>query len=162
VATDWGEREPGFALLVELERTGVRTSPQPIDDWRFVGPERAVLEGEADVAALAERLEGLSAKERTVLRLELGGALDLRAAARLEAALERVRDLFAGLDLRDEGLRVGAADADLDELGLSGFAQRAALRLREASDRDGEDARCARDALGLLVRLATDEAGERP
>ena len=154
VSTDWGESEPGRALVVELDRDGARGHVHAIDDWRFAGPERARLEGESDLAALAERLESLPGKERSVLRLELAGALDLHAAARLAALLERMRDLFAGLDLRDSELRIGAADSDLDSLELAGFAERAALRLREESAGTGDTADVARDALALLVRLA--------
>jgi hypothetical protein len=118
--------------------------------------ESVILDGDRDLEALAERLADFEAKERTVLRLELAGRLDLRAAARLESLLERTRDLFAGLDVRDADLRVAAEEEDLADLELSGFAARAAATLRDASQ--GGDS-VSRDALALLVRLAS-ESGE--
>jgi DNA repair exonuclease SbcCD nuclease subunit len=154
--TDYEEREPGFALLVELERDAVHTEPRRVGTWCFARLESVILDGDRDLEALAERLADFEAKERTVLRLELAGRLDLRAAARLESLLERTRDLFAGLDVRDADLRVAAEEEDLADLELSGFAARAAATLRDASQ--GGDS-VSRDALALLVRLAS-ESGE--
>jgi hypothetical protein len=76
--------------------------------------------------------------------------------ARLEALLEHARDLFACVDVRepDNQLAVLPAEADFDELALSGFAARAVEGLRERAGARGEDAEAARDALALLVRLA--------
>ena len=99
--TDFDEREPGFALVVELDRDGVRAEPHHVGTWRFARPEPASLDGTDDLDALADRLADFDAKERTALRLELRGSLDLRGAARLDALLDRARDLFAGLDVRD-------------------------------------------------------------
>jgi DNA repair exonuclease SbcCD nuclease subunit len=156
-ATDWGERAPGFALVVDLDREGVRAEPHRVGSWRFAQPEPSLLDGPADLDAFAEQLDAFEAKERTVLRLELEGRLDLRGAARLEALLERARDLFAGVDVRDAALRVAAQEEDLAELGLSGFAARASQRLREAAETGDAT---ARDALALLVRLA--DSGPTP
>ena len=158
VATDWSEREPGQVLLVELERDRVQLNARAVGDWHFLSVEAPGLDGAEDVAALAEQLETLPAKERSVLRLTLEGGLDLRAAAHLETLLERVRHLFAGLDLRDTGLRVAADATDLDALDLCGFAERAVARLREEGRGEGEEARSARDALALLVRVAEGAA----
>jgi len=154
-ATDWAERDPGSALLVALDREGVRAEPHRVGSWCFARPEAVVLDGSADLGALGERLDAFPAKERTVLRLELAGSLDLRGSARLEALLERARDLFAGLDVRDAGLRVAARDEDVSDLDLGGFALRAAQRLRGEADAGSA---AARDALALLVRLARAEA----
>ncbi len=157
-ATDFEEVAPGFALVVELEhgsdREAVRAEPHRVGSWRFAKPGPCVLDDERDVEALGERLAEMGAKERTALRLELAGRLDLRAAARLEALLDRTRDLFAGVDVRDADLQVAAEEADLADLELAGFAARAAAQLRDDASA-GDDA--ARDALALLVRLAGEE-----
>jgi DNA repair exonuclease SbcCD nuclease subunit len=153
-ATDFDEREPGFALVVELDRDGVQVTPHRVGTWRFLRPDPFELAGEADVDALAERLAEPDAKERTALRLELRGRLDLRAAARLEVLLERTRDLFAGVDVRDAALRVVADDGDLADLALAGFAARACERLRAEACGEDASAGTARDALALLARLA--------
>ncbi len=152
--TDFGEHEPGTALVVELDRAGVRVEPHHVGTWRFARPEPTSLGGPDDLDALADRLTDFVAKERTALRLELRGRLDLRCGARLEAMLERARDLFAGLDVRAEELRVSADDADLSELALAGFAARTGAKLAEEARGDTPEAGTARDALALLVRLA--------
>ncbi len=156
--TDFAEREPGFALVVELDRDGVRSAAHRVGTWRFAQPEPFALDGDADLDRLEAWLGDADAKERTALRLDLHGRLDLRGAARLEAALERARDLFAGVDVRDDGLAVAPADADLAGTELAGFAARAAARLRAEARGDDDDAATARDALALLVRLAGSEA----
>jgi DNA repair exonuclease SbcCD nuclease subunit len=152
--TDFDEREPGFALVVELARAGVRAEPHHVGTWRFARSEPRSLDGPDDLDALADQLTDSEAKERTALRLELRGSLDLRGGARLEAILDRARDLFAGLDVRAAELRVAAHDGDLEGLALAGFAARATAKLTAAASGDTPDAAVARDALALLVRLA--------
>ena len=140
--------------MVELDRDGVRAEPHHVGTWRFARPEPVELDGADDLDALADRLTDFDAKERTALRLELRGALDLRGAARLEAMLDRARDLFAGLDVRDGELRVAARDGESRRpraRGLRGARGRAA---RRGGARRDPDAGAARDALALLVRLA--------
>ena len=117
--------------------------------WRFVRRSRVPLAGGADLDALAAWLDAQPGKARRVLRLSFEGTLDLRGRARLDALLERARDLFACADvaLANSELAVLPADGDFESLALSGFAAKAVERLRAAP---GED---ARDALALLVRL---------
>jgi DNA repair exonuclease SbcCD nuclease subunit len=151
--TDFDEREPGFALVVELDRERARVEPHHVATWRFARPEPISLDGADDLGALSDRLIDFGAKERTALRLELSGSLDLRGAAQLDAILDRARDLFAGIDVRDAELRVAARAADLEDLALTGFAARAVARLAEQARGDAGEAAAARDALALLVRL---------
>jgi DNA repair exonuclease SbcCD nuclease subunit len=158
--TDFEEREPGHALVVEIDRDGVRAAAHRVGSWRFARPEPFELASGDDLDALADRLSDFDAKERTALRLELRGSLDLRTAARLDALLDRARDLFAGLDVRDEQLRIAAAPSDFDDLALAGFAARAVARLSEQARSGSPDAPAARDALALLVRLAAQPAPE--
>ena len=149
--TAFDELAPGYALVVELERDGVRVEPARVGTWRFAKPDPIPLDGSDDLDALADRLFEFDAKERTALRVELLGLLDLRGAARLEALLERARDLYAGVDVRDEALVIAPETHDLEALDLTGFAARAAERLRDDA-RSGDAV--ARDALSLLVRLS--------
>jgi DNA repair exonuclease SbcCD nuclease subunit len=152
--TDFDEREPGFALVVELDRAGARVEAHHVGTWRFARPPAVDLSGPGDLDALADRLTDFDAKERTALRLELRGALDLHGAARLDALLDRARDLFAGIDARTSELRVAADAGEVVDLALSGFAARAVDRLTAEAGAETPDARIARDALALLVRLA--------
>jgi DNA repair exonuclease SbcCD nuclease subunit len=151
--TDFAESEPGHALVVQLDRGGAPAEPHRVGTWRFLRTT-ASLDGPDDLDVLADRFTDCDAKERTALRLELRGSLDLRGAARLEAILARARDLFAGLDVRDAELRVAAHERDLEGLALAGFAARAVAVLAEEARGEAAEAGAARDALALLVRLS--------
>jgi len=151
--TDFDEQAPGEALIVALDSDRIEVTPHAVGTWRFVRRRDLRLDGDPDLDAFEAWLLSLPAKERSVLRLEGAGTLDLRAGARLDSLLERARDLFAGLEWSAD-LRVEPADADFDDLELAGFAARAQAALRERVRAGGEDAARARDALALLVRLA--------
>ena len=152
--TDFDEVLPGEALVVGLDAAGIEVTPYPVGTWRFLRRRDLRLDGAADLDALEAWLLALPAKERTALRLECAGTLDLRVAARLDALLERARDLFAGLELWNPDLAVLPADADFEDLALAGFAERALATLRAQARAGGAGAASARDALALLVRLA--------
>jgi DNA repair exonuclease SbcCD nuclease subunit len=151
--TDFDEQAPGEALVVSLEPGRIEVTPHAVGTWRFLRRRDLRLDGEPDLDAFEAWLLSLPAKERSVLRLEGAGTLDLRAGARLDALLERARDLFAGLDWSAD-LRVEPADADFEDLELAGFAARAQAALRKRVKAGGQDGARARDALALLVRLA--------
>jgi hypothetical protein len=115
---------------------------------------------DADLDAFERLLRGAEAKDRTVLRLVLRGALTLRQHARLDGSLDELRDLFAAVDVwkRHSEIAVVADDGDFEGLQLSGFAQAALERLRAQAQGSEAAARAARDALALLVRLAGSRA----
>lgn len=148
--TDFDEVDPGQVLIVDADPQRVSVRPVRVGRWRFERRSRMPLSSATDVGALEAWLEAQPDKLRTVLRLSFEGTLHLRERARLDAVLERARDLFACVDVWDQegDLAVIPDDADFEDLSLSGFAARAVERLRRA---EGED---ARDALALLVRLA--------
>jgi len=156
--TDFDEQAPGEALVVTLDAGRVEVEAHTIGSWRFLRRRDLRLDGPADLDALEAWLLALPAKERCVLRIECAGSLDLRAAARLDALLERARDLFAGLELWNPDLRVHPDDADFEPLALAGFAARAAEGLRAQARGEGAPAATARDALALLLRLSGEGA----
>jgi hypothetical protein len=123
--------------------------------WRFVR-EDFDLHTDDDLGLLASRLDALPEKDRTIVKLVLRGALTLRQRARLDGTVEHARDLLGALEIwdRHSALVVRPDDGDFADLGLSGFARTAADRLRERAAGTGDDAATARDALGLLLRLA--------
>lgn len=161
--TDYDELDSGNVLLVEIDEAGAgsaRPGPcivtrLPTGTWRFL-LHRAELAGDMDIADLARWFAALPAPDRAIVKLVLVGTLTIRQHARLEAMLE------------DEGLRLGALerwerhtdlavvadDADFADLELAGFAAVALDRLRGLAAGGGAEAEAARDALGLLVRLA--------
>jgi len=154
--TDFDEEAPGQALVVELDAAGaLRTEARSIGRWRFVRAARE-LSADADLEDLAQWLEERPDKERTVLELRLEGTLRVAQRVRLDAVLEHARDLFAALELsaRHSDLVVVADDDDFRDLELAGFARDAVATLRARAAGGGEEAEAAREALGLLVRLA--------
>ena len=148
--TDFDERDPGQALVVHADARRVEVRPERVAAWRFARRARVPLAGAPDLETLAAWLDAQPDKARTILRLSFEGSLDLRGRARLDAILERARDLFACVDVAEPEceLAVLPEDGDFEALSLSGFAARTVERLRAAA---GDD---ARDALALLVRLA--------
>jgi len=155
--TDYDERDPGNVVVVELDAAEVRLDVRAVGVWRFVRREWE-LTGDRDIQRLADWLGGLENKECAIVKLALVGQLSRAQSAQLDDLLAHHADLLAVLETweRRSELVVLPDDADTDDLGLSGFAREALGDLREMSE-SGEQAVAARDALGLLHRLA--EAG---
>jgi DNA repair exonuclease SbcCD nuclease subunit len=155
VATDFDEVHPGCVLVVELDASRVTTTPHEIGSWRFRTETRDVA-NDADIEAFERLLRDADAKDRTVLRLALSGSLTLRQSQRVTELIDHQRDVYAAITLweRHTKLVVVPEDGDFSELGLTGFAQAAVVKLREAAAGADGTAATARDALALLVRLA--------
>jgi DNA repair exonuclease SbcCD nuclease subunit len=155
-ATDHDEVDSGNVLVVELGGgdDAVSVTPVRVGRWRFVR-ETFELTSTQDVEAMIDDLRSMPDRERTVLELTLVGHLGLAAKARLDAALDEYRGLFAALEIRERhtDLVVLPDELDMDELDLSGFARATVEELKEAARGDGEQALLARDALSLLYRI---------
>ena len=154
--TDYNEVDPGNVLIVDVAADGVTVKPCRVGTWRF---ERRPchLHGDEDIDDLEAWLEGLPDKDRTVVKLVMQGQVSVGQKARLDSLLSRSAELLAALERRDgsDGLAVTPDDADYDSLGLSGFADDALRDLADmAESGDVDQAAVARDALGLLHRLA--------
>ncbi|QGG97026.1 metallophosphoesterase family protein [Actinomarinicola tropica] len=152
--TAYDEVDPGNVLVVELDAGHVAVEPVQVGTWRFLR-HAASLDGPDDVDVLARWLGALPGKERTIVKLSFVGTLSLAAASRLDEVLDHHRDLFAALETweRRTDLAVLPDAADLDDLGLAGYAAQALADLQQVAATDA-DPTAARDALGLLYRLA--------
>jgi hypothetical protein len=141
-------------LVVELDTNTCVVTPHRVGRWRFAR-EEFDLQSDDDLSLLATRLDTMTAKERTIVKVVLRGALTLRQKARLDETLAHARDLLAGLEQweRHSDLVVRPDEGDFADLDLSGFARTAADRLREMARGPGNEAATARDALALLFRL---------
>lgn len=154
------EKDSGHALLVELgprttdggrgacEVTSLRTGR-----WSFHAVD-AQIDTDADLDALAEQIDGMEDKPRTVLKLGLTGTVGVALRARIDDLLERWSALFASAYLRQSRthLVVRADDSDLDDL-VDGYAGRAVADLIEIAAGGGEAGDDAGNALSLLYRL---------
>ncbi len=156
VATDHGEVNPGRVLVVDVTGPEPVVAEHAVGAWTFQRVE-ARLDGGDDIDALEARLDAVADKQRTVVRLSLVGALGMADDARLRAMLSHHEDLFASLTVSEgrSDLAVVAEDADLESLGLSGYARDAADELVALAAGDDPRAAAAQDALRLLYRLTS-------
>jgi DNA repair exonuclease SbcCD nuclease subunit len=145
------EIDPGHLLVVDVEPgADVKVTAHQVATWTFAERE-FVLRGAESVDDVLSWLDGFSAPSRTVAKPILRGELTIAERARLAEAIERRQDLFAAIPASGRSdLRVRSDDQDFADLTLTGFAVEALDELR-ALDSD-----TARDALGLLLRLAGD------
>jgi DNA repair exonuclease SbcCD nuclease subunit len=153
-STDFSETRSGFALVVEVGERDVLTKEVQIGQWRFVERRRVDLNTIDDVEALRKDLEEMENKERTVVRLHLVGSLTLSLHGSLHDRLLAAGDVFGAFEVRQDDLLVLPDDADFADLGFSGFAGGTVQRLRSKIAEGGDEGAAARDALGLLLRLA--------
>lgn len=152
--TAYDEPDPGNALIVDLD-DDVEVTPIEIGRWRFE-ERRWQLDGTEDLDRLEAWLDEMDARARTLAKLSFVGTLNLRQKARLDDLLDHARDVYAAIEVWDRhtDLAVLPDEADLTELGLSGFAETTLQRLETMATGQGEQAQTASDALGLLYRLA--------
>jgi DNA repair exonuclease SbcCD nuclease subunit len=154
-ATDFGEQDSGKALVVELNSDSCSVEPVSIGKWHFVRNEFDISTVD-ELQGLREWLNSCPEKERTVLRLALCGTVTLATNAELDELLDEQRELFAAIDswASRSDLVVLPSDGDFSGVRLSGFAEEARSRLTAEAQPGQPQAEQARDALGLLYRLA--------
>jgi len=155
LVTDYDEVKPNHVLLVVLDGGSIVVEPKLVGLWQFLRQQFDV-NNQADIGAVRDWLDAIADKRRAVVKLSFVGTLSLADKACLDDVLEHYADLFAALETweRHTELCVRLDDDDLRDLDLSGFALAAANDLGELATGEGPDAEVARDALGLLSRLA--------
>lgn len=157
-STDFAEVQSGYANVVEVDNGRISTKAVRVGQWCFVERNRVDLNTSEEVQALRRFLEDVENKERTVVRLNCVGSLSLSLRDELQAHLDTVKDVFAAFDMREDDLLVLPDEADLGDLGFSGFADATIKRLRTQISEGGGESVVARDALMLLMRLARGAA----
>jgi DNA repair exonuclease SbcCD nuclease subunit len=148
------ETDAGNVLLVELEDGACTVTPRPIGTWRF-DAETVELDAASGPEMLADRLDSLPAKDRSIVRLTLLGVVSLTQYTRIQQIIEEAREVFGSIEEWEPTSRllVRPEDDDFADLGLSGFAKTAVARLRAEAAGSGPDSGTARDALSVLVQL---------
>jgi DNA repair exonuclease SbcCD nuclease subunit len=150
------EVDPGNALVVELDEEECRVAPERVGTWTFLAQTIAVDDlDKLDV--LKESVRTITGKGRTVARLSVSGVVSVSEYAALTAFLEEQRATFASIELWEptSNLIVRPDDDDFLDLALRGFAKNAVDRIRVLANGNEADAGVARDALAILVRLAS-------
>jgi hypothetical protein len=153
--TAYDEIDPGKVLIVELSADAVSVEHHQVGTWQFVRQDFDVT-GPEDCLKVEHFLNEIPDKARTIVKLSLVGQLSLADMDRLETSLSHASDLLGSLERweRRSDLVALPDSNDFGTLGLSGFAAAGLDDLREVGSGTGEDAQTARDALGLLYRLA--------
>lgn len=151
--TDFGEPDPGNALLVTLDDE-IEIEPLPIADWSFE-TEHQSMNGDQDLERFADWLDDHDDKERTILKISFEGTLNLQQKADLDSLIEEEEETFGSIQIwgRHNDLAVRPDEFDAELLNLSGFAEEAFERLQKKAQGAGEEAQQAEDALGILYRL---------
>ena len=153
--TRYDEIDPGNVLIVDLDVDQISVETRTVGTWRFLQQDWELTD-DTDLDAVEDWLTGIEGKDRTIVKLSLVGQISLAQKARLDNFLEHHDDLLAALEdgERRSDLAVIPDDADLSDLGLSGFAQEALDDLVKLADSNQLDqAVAARDAMALLYRL---------
>ena len=135
--------------------TRSRSSAGRVGTWQFVRRDFDVT-GTEDCQKVEHFLEDISDKARTIVKLSLVGQLSLADMDRLESALDHAADLLGALERWERRCDLVALPDDDDFGGLGALGVRRGRSRGSPPPRGaaGDDALTARDALGLLYRLA--------
>jgi DNA repair exonuclease SbcCD nuclease subunit len=131
-ATRFKEKKPGNVLVVEIDAPGAvpRVTPYPVAGLEWKKAELR-LGAEDDLVELQRLLDGFARKDALLLELTLTGTIDAAARARLDTEiLDKARDRFRFLRVRDEQLHTFLGEADLATLPTEGWLGRTVERLR--------------------------------
>jgi len=144
--------DPGFVLHVALDGAGAvpRVDAIPVARHRWLRRAVDIVPGGAGEIRAAVELAD-DALPGAVVRLDLGGTVDLETRALVDEALADLGARVMHLEADDAGLDVEPTADDLDAIETSGFVRVAMDELRAAVD--GPGSRTARRALALLHGL---------
>ncbi|WAI81248.1 MULTISPECIES: metallophosphoesterase family protein [Achromobacter] len=148
--------EPGYVLDVQIDAPGAT----PVVERIAIGKYRwsawmETISLPTDAQALAERLAALRADD--VLRLDVQGHVNMETWDALQRAVDQAAAQVRALLPDLSGLRLEPDQADLAELGASGYVGDVAAQLQTMQG-DGEQAAVAGEALRLLLRFQRESA----
>lgn len=148
--------EPGYVLDVRIDAPGAT----PVVERIAIGKYRwsawtETISLPTDAQALAERLAALRAED--VLRLDVQGHVNMETWDALQRAVDQAAAQVRALLPDLSGLRLEPDQADLAELGASGYVGDVAAQLQSMQG-EGEQAAVAGEALRLLLRFQRESA----
>jgi len=148
--------EPGYVLDVRIDAPGAT----PVVERIAIGKYRwsawtETISLPTDAQALAERLAALRAED--VLRLDVQGHVNMETWDALQRAVDQAAAQVRALLPDLSGLRLEPDQADLAELGASGYVGEVAAQLQSMQG-DGEQAGVSGEALRLLLRFQRESA----
>lgn len=153
-ATRFKEKKPGYALVVEIESAGEEPKVEPVlvgqTYWNSI---EVSFSDDSQVAMLRDRLNATPSMSKTLVQLDLDGALSMGARDELDEFLEDYGQRVVYLRTRTDDLHAQPTDEDLAQMSPEGFLASALDELRQNADPADED------AVRLMYRLqrkATD------
>ncbi|MFY2025761.1 metallophosphoesterase family protein [Achromobacter xylosoxidans] len=148
--------EPGYVLDVRIAASGATPQVERVATGKYRWSAWAeTLSLPTDAQALAERLAALRAED--VLRLELQGHVNVQTWEALQRAVDQAAAQARAVLPDFSGLLLEPDDADLAQLGASGYVGEVATQL-QAMQADPEQAAVAGEALRLLLRFQREGA----
>lgn len=148
--------EPGYVLDVRIAAPGATPQVERVATGKYRWSAWAeTLSLPTDAQALAERLAALRAED--VLRLELQGHVNVQTWEALQRAVDQAAAQARAVLPDFSGLLLEPDDADLAQLGASGYVGEVATQL-QAMQADPEQAAVAGEALRLLLRFQREGA----
>lgn len=148
--------EPGYVLDVRIAAPGATPQVERVATGKYRWSAwTETLSLPTDGQALAERLAALRAED--VLRLELQGHVNVPTWEALQRAVDQAAAQARAVLPDFSGLLLEPDDADLAQLGASGYVGEVATQL-QAMQADPEQAAVAGEALRLLLRFQREGA----
>ncbi|MFM9869187.1 metallophosphoesterase family protein [Achromobacter xylosoxidans] len=148
--------EPGYVLDVRIAAPGATPQVERVATGKYRWSAwTETLRLPTDAQALAERLAALRAED--VLRLELQGHVNVPTWEALQRAVDQAAAQARAVLPDFSGLLLEPDDADLAQLGASGYVGEVATQL-QAMQADPEQAAVAGEALRLLLRFQREGA----
>ena len=148
--------EPGYVLDVHIDAPGATPAVERIAIGKYRWSAwTETISLPTDAQALAERLAALRADD--VLRLDVQGHVNMETWDALQRAVDQAAAQLRALLPDLSGLRLEPDQADLAELGASGYVGEVAAQLQSLQG-DGEQAGVAGEALRLLLRFQRESA----
>ena len=148
--------EPGYALDVRIDAPGAVPQVERVATGKYRWSAWSeTISLPTDAQALAERLGQMRADD--VLKLDVQGHVNMETWEALQLAVDLATAQARALLPDLSGLRLEPDEADLAELGASGYVGEVAAQL-QAMQGQGEDAATAGEALRLLLRFQRDSA----
>ncbi len=148
--------EPGYVLDVRIAAPGATPQVERVATGKYRWSAwTETLSLPTDAQALAERLAALRAED--VLRLELQGHVNVPIWEALQRAVDQAAAQARAVLPDFSGLLLEPDDADLAQLGASGYVGEVATQL-QAMQADPEQAAVAGEALRLLLRFQREGA----
>lgn len=148
--------EPGYVLDVRIAAPGATPQVERVATGKYRWSAwTETLSLPTDAQALAERLAALRAED--VLRLELQGHVNVPTWEALQRAVDQGAAQARAVLPDFSGLLLEPDDADLAQLGASGYVGEVAAQL-QAMQADPEQAAVAGEALRLLLRFQREGA----